>query len=175
MKDKIEPSVEIRYPEHEKAIKEINLMEEEAKTLGLDFPKLGLDFLLVETEDISTEPEMTDEEKAEMAEVVEKLDKQVKTRLLEDAIEFYKLVKEEEENIETPIIIKPLKPKSIKIPRLTYRQIKAHCLENNITIEDFIERVALNEINRIITRIGDIDYRVFKSLTITKNTKKKSK
>lgn len=72
---------------------------------------------------------------------------------------FLKLVKEEEvTEIKSPKI-KYLKPKAIKIPRLTYKKIKAHCTEHNIDIEKWIEKISLNEINRIIIRVGDIDYK----------------
>ena len=121
-------------------------------------------------------PEMTEAEIAEMAEVVEKLNKQIYNRLLANDIEFRKLVKEEEEQIiEKLNKVKLPKPKSIKIPHFTYKQIKAHCKEHNISIEEWIERISLNEINRIITRMGDINYDVFKSLTLNNKKKKKEK
>ena len=120
--------------------------------------------------------EMTEDEIAEMAEVIEKFNKQINDRLLANDIEFRKLVKEDEEEIEEKITkIKPIKHKSIKITNLTYKQIKAHCKEHNISIEEWIERISLNEINRIITRMGDINYDVFKSLTLNKKKKKEEK
>ena len=120
--------------------------------------------------------EMTEDEIAEMADVIEKFNKQINDRLLANDIEFRKLVKEDEEEIEEKITkIKPIKHKSIKITNLTYKQIKAHCKEHNISIEEWIERISLNEINRIITRMGDINYDVFKSLTLNKKKKKEEK
>ena len=68
--NKIEHSVETKYPEHEK------FMIEQAKVLGLETPELNF----TELNKMNSETEMTDEEKAEMAEVSEKLDKQVKQK-----------------------------------------------------------------------------------------------
>jgi hypothetical protein len=83
----------------------------------------------------------------------------INTHFSEINSEFKKLVKEDEdEDVKPPLPTKKLKPKNIKIPRLTYKQIKAHCKEKNVEIEDWLEKIALNEINRIIIRLGDINY-----------------
>src|ERR1700761_8888445 len=70
--------------------------------------------------------------------------------------EFYSLIKEEEEIPVQEVKIKVSKPKTIKIPKETFKQIKAHCKEHNVNVEDWIERITLNEINRIIIRLGDL-------------------
>jgi hypothetical protein len=121
-----------------------------------------------------TEEELTEEEKAI-------INNNIGKKLLEDACIFLqveeKLSKEkEEEDLKKKLIaenielkkmleksgklakIKQYKPVSVKMDGFTYEKIKKHCKDHNLVIEDWLDTIALNEVNRIITRFGDIQY-----------------
>lgn len=140
-----------------------------------DFDKLLKNIETLTDTDITSESIIKSEDSIDdMSEDdIEDIAKKINEQISKLNQKFYSLIKQEE---ETPIIeevkIKISKPKFIKIPKETYKQIKSHCKEHNVDVEDWIEKITLNEINRIIIRLGDLDY---KNLKERKKEKKKKK
>lgn len=146
-----------------------------------DDPEYLIDKLISDMNSLS--PENTTEDKTEESteeETFSQEDIDVIAQRLNEQIsilnqKFYSLVKVEENiPVVEEIKIKISKPRTIKIPKETYKQIKSHCKEHNVDIEDWIEKITLNEINRIIIRLGDLDYKNLKERK-KKNNKKKEK
>lgn len=119
--------------------------------------------LYPEKSDTEEKTEEIAEEESFSQEDIEVIAKKINDQISKINAKFYSLIKEEdEEQIIEEVKIKVSKPKSIKIPKETYKQIKAHCKEHNVDIEDWIEKITLNEINRIVIRLGDLDYKKLK-------------
>jgi len=84
----------------------------------------------------------------------DKEDEDLKKKLIAENIELKKMLEKSGKLAK----IKQYKPVSVKMDGFTYEKIKKHCREHNLIIEDWLDMIALNEVNRIITRFGDIQY-----------------
>jgi hypothetical protein len=104
---------------------------------------------------------------------IDKLNEQISKINKERMKELSHLIKEEEEEIITS---KEIKFKKVKLNKELLKQSKKHCKEHNVDFSKWIETIISNEINRVIIRIGDINYKkIEKEEKEEKEDKKKFK
>jgi len=167
----IKPLVNQTKPENIKIVSEDEIKDtiknkygyrndKETKELA-DKLKQDLDQLIESKKDLDTFIGTKEEEFSE--EQLNNLIDKINSHFNKINSEFVKLVKEEEIIEPQPILkLKPGKPKKIKISKSIYKKIKAHCKENKVDINDWLEKITLSEINRVIIRLGDLDYKNIK-------------
>ena len=131
-------------PEDSKEISEDEMTEEEILVVTEKLQKIlyerNIDFQKIE------EKVLKDKEEEEFKKKILKENSELKEKLKE------KLKQEEE------LYKKRIKPKSVKIQGISYEKIKKYCDKRNIKVEDWLEAVAIKEIDNREYRLPENQY-----------------